>query len=58
VVENSPVYPILAIEFSPAAVAPGPGSLTLFGLGGLALAGGAWACRKRRVTNPGPPSRA
>jgi hypothetical protein len=28
--------------------APGPGSLTLFGLGGLALAGGAWARRKSR----------
>jgi hypothetical protein len=47
---NSPYYSITAIEFSPVATVPEPGSLALFGLGGLALIGDAWARRKRRMT--------
>ena len=49
-VQNSPDYAIEAIEFHPVPAVPEPGSLTLFAMGSLVLAGRVWARHNRRTS--------
>lgn len=50
---NNPNFVMEAIEFHPAPAAPEPGSLTLFAMGSLVMAGRVWVRHKRRLTDPG-----